>query len=462
MTSTQQRAALQRQIWQIANDVRGSVDGWDFKQYVLGTLFYRFISENFASYVEGGENFQYAKLPDSDILDDFKDDAIKTKGYFIYPSQLFATIAASANTNESLNTDLAEIFAAIVCFPGIFYRGGAEAKIRKYLVDNNYSPETATKLRKADKGDVVIINTSENLEDVGKSLVYLGEQQAVTGGHATIFKPCKNILGKYFAYFTQTVVFTSEKRKYAKGTKVIDVSATDLAKIQIPIPCPDNPDRSLAIQSEIVRILDTFTELTAELSDRKKQYNYYRDRLLTFEEGEVEWKTLGKVCKSISSGKNKDKSEVGEFPVYGSTGIIGRTDNKVYDTEQILVARVGANAGRVNIAQGEYDVSDNTLIIQNKENIVLKYLYYILVNMNINQFAKGAGQPLITASQLKNIQIPISSLEEQARIVAILDKFDTLTHDLSEGLPSEIALRKKQYEYYRDLLLSFPPPLTPP
>ncbi len=114
MTSTQQRAALQSQIWKIANDVRGSVDGWDFKQYVLGTLFYRFISENFASYIEADDDsIHYAKLPDSVITDDIKDDAIKTKGYFIYPSQLFATIAASANTNESLNTDLAAIFAAI-------------------------------------------------------------------------------------------------------------------------------------------------------------------------------------------------------------------------------------------------------------------------------------------------------------------------------------------------------------
>ena len=88
MTSTQQRAALQRQIWQIANDVRGSVDGWDFKQYVLGTLFYRFISENFANYLEGGDDsINYAALGDDIITEDIKDDAIKTKGYFIYPSQ---------------------------------------------------------------------------------------------------------------------------------------------------------------------------------------------------------------------------------------------------------------------------------------------------------------------------------------------------------------------------------------
>lgn len=114
MTSTQQRAELQRQIWQIANEVRGSVDGWDFKQYVLGTLFYRFISENFASYIEGGdESVNYAALKDDVITAEIKDDAIKTKGYFIYPSQLFTNIAAGANNNANLNTDLAALFSAI-------------------------------------------------------------------------------------------------------------------------------------------------------------------------------------------------------------------------------------------------------------------------------------------------------------------------------------------------------------
>lgn len=109
MTSIQQRAALQRQIWQIANDVRGAVDGWDFKQYVLGTLFYRFISENFASYFEEGDpNVIYAQLEDSAIP-----EAIKTKGYFIYPSQLFVNLAKSAHSNEALNTQLNAIFQAI-------------------------------------------------------------------------------------------------------------------------------------------------------------------------------------------------------------------------------------------------------------------------------------------------------------------------------------------------------------
>ena len=145
------------------------------------------------------------------------------------------------------------------------------------------SPELAEKLRKVDKGDVVITNTSENIEDVGKALLYLGERQAVTGGHATIFKPGKEIIGKFFVHFTQTEIFNKAKRKFAKGTKVIDVSATDIAKIKIPIP-------PLPEQEKIAAILDKFDTLTYSISEglpheialRRKQYEYYREQLLAF------------------------------------------------------------------------------------------------------------------------------------------------------------------------------------
>ncbi|WP_273215346.1 restriction endonuclease subunit S [Runella zeae] len=168
-------------------------------------------------------------------------------------------------------TDFTEIGVPAIHYGQIYTYYGISTKNTISFV----SKETAAKLRKVNHGDVVITNTSENLEDVGKAVVYLGEEQAVTGGHATIFKPSKYIIGKYFAYFTQTEMFASQKRKYAKGTKVIDVSANDMAKILIPIP-------PLSVQQEIVRILDTFTELTAELTARKKQYEYYRDKLLNF------------------------------------------------------------------------------------------------------------------------------------------------------------------------------------
>lgn len=114
MSSAAQRSELQSQIWKIANDVRGSVDGWDFKQYVLGTLFYRFISENFTNYIEGGDDsVNYAGKDDKIITKEIIEDAVKTKGYFIYPTQLFCNIAKEANKNESLNMDLKTIFDAI-------------------------------------------------------------------------------------------------------------------------------------------------------------------------------------------------------------------------------------------------------------------------------------------------------------------------------------------------------------
>lgn len=114
MASFEQRAELQRRIWQIANDVRGSIDGWDFKQYVLGALFYRFISENFSRYIEAGDDsVHYASTRDEEIAPEIQSELVKAKGYFIFPSQLFENVASSANANDNLNTDLANIFAAI-------------------------------------------------------------------------------------------------------------------------------------------------------------------------------------------------------------------------------------------------------------------------------------------------------------------------------------------------------------
>ena len=145
------------------------------------------------------------------------------------------------------------------------------------------TPETASKLRKVFCGNVVITNTSENLEDVGKALLYSGESEAVTGGHATIIRCSEHLLPKYFVYYTMTYSFFDQKRKLAKGTKVIDVSATDLARIEIPLP-------PLSEQARIVEILDKFDTLTNSISEglpleiqlRRQQYEYYREQLLDF------------------------------------------------------------------------------------------------------------------------------------------------------------------------------------
>ncbi|HFJ7198403.1 restriction endonuclease subunit S [Escherichia coli] len=356
------------------------------------------------------------------------------------------------------------------------------------------SHETAKKLKKVNSGDVVITNTSENFTDVGKALVYLGKEQAVTGGHATIFKPNSTIIGKYFAYFTQTDSFANEKRKYSKGTKVIDVSASDMAKIIIPIPCPENPKKSLAIQSEIVRILDKFTaltaELTAELNMRKKQYNYYRDQLLSFKDGEVEWKTLGDVTKKWYSGGTPTAGKIeyyenGNIPWLRTQEVkfseIDSTEIKITQAALknssakwiprncVIIAISGATAGRSAINKIPLTTNQHCgcLEIDDTKALYRYVFHWVSFNYeNIKSLGQGARGDL-NSTIIKNFKLPIpyasdpqKSLKEQARIVEILDKFDTLTNSITEGLPREIELRQKQYEYYRDLLFSFPKPET--
>ena len=150
----------------------------------------------------------------------------------------------------------------------------------------------------------------------------------------------------------------------------------------------------------------------------------YKNSALGIIPNDWEVKRLGEVCESISSGKNKIKSETGLFPVYGSTGIIGYCESFMYDTSAILVARVGANAGQINIANGKYDVSDNTLIIKNKNVYCFDFAYNQLVNYRLNKLVFGSGQPLITAGQLKSISIILPPLPQQQKIAEILGTWD--------------------------------------
>ena len=342
------------------------------------------------------------------------------------------------------------------------------------------SAELASQLKRVDKGDVVITNTSENLEDVGKALVYLGERHAVTGGHATIVKPGDCLLGKYFVYFTQTDEFAVEKRKYAKGTKVIDVSATDMAKIKVPIPCSSNPKKSLEIQAEIVRILDAFTELTA----RKKQYNHYRDRLLNFEDGEVEWKTLPEMALDFGRGKSKhrprndEKLYGGDIPFIQTGDIrnaahiilqhsqtysaLGLKQSKLWPKGTLCIT-IAANIAETSILGFDACFPDSVIgFVADPKKTSADYVEYLLQSVKNQLEEKGkeksSAQSNINLATFEQLKIPFPSIKEQARIVDILNKFDALTHSLTEGLPREIELRQKQYEHYRDLLLSFPKP----
>ena len=295
---------------------------------------------------------------------------------------------------------------------------------------------------------------------------------------------------KYFAYQLKNK-FDIEKEN-ARGSTLKTITKEEFSKFQIPIPCPDNLEKSLEIQAEIVRILDTFTELTAELtaelSMRKRQYNHYRDQLLSFTESEVEWKTLGDVTKKWYSGGtpkagNSEYYEGGDIPwlrtqevkfsdiesteVKVTQAALDNSSAKWIPANCVIVAISGATAGRSAINKIPLTTNQHCgcLEIDDTKALYRYVFHWVSFNYeNVKSLRQGARGDL-NSSIIRNFRLPIpypddseKSLAEQARIVTVLDKFDTLTNSISEGLPREIKLRQKQYEHYRDLLLSFPKP----
>ncbi|EHK2886883.1 restriction endonuclease subunit S [Vibrio parahaemolyticus] len=327
------------------------------------------------------------------------------------------------------------------------------------------SNELAVKLKKAIKNDLLLATTSENDEDVVKPLAWLGEQAAISGD-MMLFRHSENV--KYLAYCFQTNAFQEQKRKYITGAKVRRVSSGDLAKVEVPIPCPDNPEKSLAIQAEIVRILDAFTamtaELTAELNLRKKQYNYYREKLLASELPSSKTATLGEIldmragkhikAKDISAIKNTEH----KYTCFGGNGSRGFVQEYSHEGDYALIGRQGALCGNVKRAKGKFYATEHAVVCTPKEEIDIDWAFHMLTFMNLNQYKSQSAQPGLAVGNLANLTIIVPPISEQKKIAKILNQFDTLTTSLQEGLPREIELRQKQYEYYRDLLLSFPQP----
>ncbi|HAV8949827.1 TPA: restriction endonuclease subunit S [Escherichia coli] len=279
-------------------------------------------------------------------------------------------------------------------------------------------------------------------------------------------------------------------RKNTTMSSFASVDMDGFKKFLIPRPCPDNPEKSLAIQSEIVRILDKFTaltaELTAELNMRKKQYNYYRDQLLSFKEGEVEWKTLEEVLvdKFWIMPATPKFDDNGEIPYITSKNISGgnidfervkhisRDDflsiskNRPILKGDFLISMIGTigEIARVKCLDPDFYGQNMYLIRLNEELLHPRYFLHFFDSPRMKFYFKSvknnSGQGYLKANNIDGLSIPLPSIDEQQKIAFILDKFDTLTNSITEGLPREIELRQKQYEYYRDLLFSFPKPET--
>ncbi|EHV2522524.1 restriction endonuclease subunit S [Escherichia coli] len=350
-------------------------------------------------------------------------------------------------------------------------------------IDATYQPNTA-RLTAYEPGDILLGNIRPYLKKV-----WMAENNGGCSGDVLairILADCKKIISpEYLYYALSSDSFFSYSMQHAKGAKMPRGSKDAILNYQIPIPCPSAPGKSLAIQSEIVRILDKFTALTAELNMRKKQYNYYRDQLFSFKESEVEWKTLGEIGH-FTRGKRFVKTDMlsegypcihyGEMYTYYN---VWTNKTKSFVSHELASKlRVSEYGDVIIVAAGETieDIGKGTAWL-GKSNVVFhdacfsyrcllnpKYIAYFtrtkIFHDQIKKHISSGKISAINANGLSKVKIPMLSAKEQARIVDILDKFDTLTNSITEGLPREIELRQKQYEYYRDLLFSFPKPET--
>jgi len=262
--------------------------------------------------------------------------------------------------------------------------------------------------------------------------------------------------------------FQKEIHNLCSFTGIPALNASELKKLEIPIP-------PLSVQTKIVKILDALTaltsELTSELTLRRKQYEYYREKLLSHDSSEystqksdkvkffhtsnIQWLHLNEIYKFQYGIGNKIPTIGGEYPVYGSNGIVG-THNEYNSENAPVIGHIGAYAGIVNWAEGKHFVTYNGIICNKiNDNVNSRYAYYLLLSQNFIDKANKASQPFISYDILNKCIVPVPPLEEQQRIVSILDKFEALTNSITEGLPLAIEQSQKRYEYYRELLLSF-------
>lgn len=284
------------------------------------------------------------------------------------------------------------------------------------------------------------------------SVKYVNKRFAQGADGLKILKFKENCNTKYLYYALSN--YNIQSREYKRHW-------LQAKEIQIPLP-------PLPIQEAIVEILDNFSrlsaELQAELQARKQQYAYYRNQLLTrFAPDEpVREYALGDIT-SVLRGKRLTKSQLDEFGKYkvyhGGLEPIGLYNEKNRDAQTVMIINVGASAGTIGYSDEDFWSSDGCFCLKHCELIDNKYLYYFLQTKEnlLKSKVRHAGIPTLDSKVIEDMKIQLPSLTEQARIVSILDKFEALINDLSQGLPAEIEAVQKQYEYYRNKLLTFEP-----
>jgi len=354
--------------------------------------------------------------------------------------------------------------------------------------------DTKVKLsQKLFKNDILISAASGSREHVGKVAYIFADLDYYFGGFMGVVRVSEQINPRFLFHILTGRIFQKYLDEMLNSSTINNLSSSIMNTFQIPIPCPENPKKSLEIQQKIVAILDSLTELTAELTAeltveltaRKQQYNYYREQLLSFDENEVQHLPMGDESLGVfQRGKRFVKTDLikegvptihyGEmYTHYGTWAdeTISFVSEKLVNDKRLRTAEKGdvviVAAGETieDIGMGTAWLGAEGVVVHDacfsyKTVLNAKYVaYFTRTKQFHDQIKKHISSGKISAINVKGLGkaiIPVPSKEEQTRIVSILDKFDILTNSISECLPKEIELRKKQYEYYRDLLLTFP------
>ena len=388
----------------------------------------------------------------------------------------------------------------VIHYGQIYTKYGFTAeKVLSYVSDEIFS-----KLRKAQKNDILIATTSENIEDVGKSVVWLGDEEVGFSGDMYSYSTQQN--SKYIAYCFQTNNFQRQKEKKATGTKMIRIHANDMERFEIPLP-------PLSLQNKIVKILDKFQILLAdtkgllpeEIEKRQKQYEYYREKLLTFDIecsstharthiiSNTYYESLQEVARVVDvdiedkvikyqlsgiAGYSSQKISSEKLTVFNYVGVdnllkdkYGKEDSKYvpqegnftkFTKDSILIGNIRPYLRKIWYADTIGGTNGDVLAIYVQEKNIVKsrYLYHVLADERFFEYnikySKGAKMPRGDKKKIMEYKFSLPPLHVQQHVVNVLDKFDTLVNDIKEGLPKEIEHRLKQYEYWRECLLSFP------
>ena len=329
------------------------------------------------------------------------------------------------------------------------------------------------------KDDILICAGSGSKEHIGKVAFIDGDMEYTFGGFMGIIRTDDSIiLPRLMFHILTSTIFKTHLAKVSNSSTINNINNDTWKSFMLPVP-------PLEVQREIVHVLDSFTfltaeltaELAAELAARQKQYEFYRDALLTFKNiddtilnertnelelsGIVRWMKFGDSCE-LKAGKaipalyiSSECNEEYNYPCYGGNGLRGYVREYNNVGCHPLVGRQGALCGNVCYAGDNFYATEHAIVVTPKDVYNPRFLYYLLKVAKLEQYKTAGAQPGLSVARLEKIELPVPPLSEQQRIVDILDRFDALCNDITSGLPAEIEARQKQYEYYRDKLLTF-------